>query len=81
MGFVGKACIHPSQIDVVHQVFTPKQEDIDGSLRILEAAKMHGIEKGGVIKLDGKMIDIPVIDKAERIVKLAQAAGLIKREV
>ena len=81
MGFAGKACIHPSQIDVVHQVFTPKQEDIDSSLRILEAAKMHGIEKGGVIKLDGKMIDIPVIDKAERIVKLAQAAGLIKREV
>ncbi len=78
MGFSGKACIHPSQIAEVHKIYTPSQADVDSSLQILEAAKAHGIEKGGVIKLNGKMIDIPLIDKAERIVKLAIASGMIK---
>lgn len=81
MGFSGKACIHPSQIDEVHKIFTPSNDEIESSLKILEAAKAHGIEKGGVIKLDGKMIDIPLIDKAERIVKLAIAAGILKKDV
>lgn len=78
MGFTGKACIHPAQIEEVHKIYTPSKEDLENSLRILQAAKDHGIEKGGVIKLDGKMIDIPVIDKAERIIKLAKAAGMIE---
>ncbi|MGL4676128.1 MAG: HpcH/HpaI aldolase/citrate lyase family protein [Brevinema sp.] len=79
MGFSGKACIHPSQIEEVHKIYTPSTEELENSLRILEAAKHHGIENGGVIKLDGKMIDIPLIDKADRIVKLARAAGMIER--
>ncbi len=66
------------EIAEVNKIYTPSQADVDSSLQILEAAKAHGIEKGGVIKLNGKMIDIPLIDKAERIVKLAIASGMIK---
>ena len=77
MGFDGKACIHPAQIDDIHGVFTPKKEEIEQSLRIIQAAQDSGIKDGGVIKLDGKMVDIPVIQKAERIVKLAKAAGIL----
>ncbi len=76
LGFSGKSCIHPSQIEVVHDVFTPSIEDIESSLRIIKVAKLADIEKGGVILIDGKMVDIPVIAKAERVVKFAKGAGI-----
>lgn len=78
LGFAGKACIHPSQIEVVHDVYTPDIESVQQSVEIMQIAKDLDIEKGGVALLNGKMIDIPVIDKARRIVRLAKGAGLIK---
>ncbi len=78
LGFAGKSCIHPSQIKVVHEVFTPSMEEIEKSLTIVEAAKAASIEAGGVITVEGKMVDIPVIAKAERVVNLAKGAGIIK---
>jgi citrate lyase subunit beta/citryl-CoA lyase len=77
LGFAGKSCIHPSQIKIVHEVFTPSREEIEKSLAILEAAKDADIEKGGVITVNGKMVDIPVIAKAEKVVRLARGAGII----
>lgn len=76
LGFAGKACIHPSQISIVHEVYTPSRNDVESSLRIIEASKSASIETGGVIVVDGKMIDIPVIAKAERIIELAEGAGM-----
>ncbi len=78
LGFAGKSCIHPGQIEIVHGIYTPSTSEIEKSVRIVEAAKEANIDKGGVITLDGKMIDIPVIAKAQRIVDLAKGAGLIK---
>ncbi len=78
LGFSGKTCIHPSQIEVVHKIFTPSADEIEKSLVIIEAMKAANIEQGGVIQINGKMIDIPVIEKAKRIIALAQAAGVIK---
>lgn len=78
IGFKGKSCIHPSQIEVVHEIFTPDLEEVEKSLFILEAVKKAGIEQGGVIQIDGKMIDIPVIEKARRIVNLAKGAKVIE---
>ncbi len=78
LGFAGKSCIHPGQIEIVHDIYTPSTSEIEKSVRIVEAAKEANIDKGGVITLDGKMIDIPVIAKAQRIVDLAKGAGLIK---
>ncbi len=76
LGFSGKSCIHPSQVEIVHSVYTPAKKDIESSLRIIKAAREANIEKGGVIVVDGKMIDIPVIAKAERIIELALGAGI-----
>ena len=78
IGFAGKSCIHPSQVGQVHNVFTPKIKEVEKSLVIIEAAEKAGIEQGGVVQVNGKMVDIPVIEKARRIVGLAKAAGLIK---
>ncbi len=77
LGFSGKSCIHPSQIETVHNVFTPDITEVEKSLRILKAVKSANIEKGGVIQVDGKMVDVPVIEKAKRIVELAKGANLV----
>lgn len=78
LGFSGKSCVHPAQVKEVHKIFTPSQEEVEKSLRIIRAAK-EAEEKGiGVIAVDGKMVDVPVIQKAERIISLAKAAKVLK---
>lgn len=78
LGFAGKSCIHPSQIKIIHEIFTPSQEELEKSLEIVKAAQEADINKGGVITVNGKMVDIPVIAKAEKVVRLAKSAGMIK---
>lgn len=78
LGFSGKSCIHPNQIKYVHNVYLPSKEEMEKSLEILKISKNMKIEEGGVISLHGKMIDIPVIEKAKKIIRQAQAAGILK---
>lgn len=78
LGFAGKSCVHPSQVKLVHEIFTPSQEELEKSLEIVKAAQEADISKGGVITVNGKMVDIPVISKAEKVVRLAKSAGMIK---
>lgn len=78
LGFAGKSCIHPSQVKIVHKIFTPNKEELEKSLEIVKAAEAANINKGGVITVNGKMVDIPVIAKAEKVVRLAKSAGMIK---
>lgn len=77
LGFDGKSVIHPTQIKPVHQVFTPTEEEIKNARRIISAIKEAKIRKSGVVSLDGRMIDAPVVAKAQRVLKYAQATGLI----
>lgn len=64
LGFGAKLCIHPKQIAPVHAGFLPSQQDIDWARRVLKAA---ALANGAAVALDGKMIDRPVILKAEKI--------------
>jgi len=77
LGFDGKSVIHPTQIKPVHQIFTPTEEEIKNARRIISAIKEAKRRKSGVVSLDGRMIDAPVVAKAQRVLKYAQAAGLI----
>jgi citrate lyase subunit beta / citryl-CoA lyase len=73
LGYRGKCCIHPAQIEVVNAVFTPSAEDIFRARRIVaafEAAEHSGV---AAVSLDGFMIDYPVADKARQL--LASVAG------
>ncbi len=79
LGFVGKSCIHPNQIEIVHKVFTPSDEEIQYSREVLAVARKENIQEGGVVLLNGKMIDVPVIAKARSIVNRAQGLGRIGR--
>lgn len=66
MGFGGSLCIHPKQLEVVHKVFMPKPEDIDWAQRVIDAAQKFG---NSVFQLDGEMVDKPVIEHAQAVLK------------
>jgi len=63
MGFGGKLCIHPKQVPLVKAAFLPSAEEISWAFRVIEADKAS---KGGAVKLDGRMIDHPVVLLAQR---------------
>jgi citrate lyase subunit beta/citryl-CoA lyase len=75
LGFEGMGCIHPTQIPVIHEAFAPSQAEIDKALRIVaafEEAQKHGV---GVVSLGSKMIDAPVVQRAQKLVARAKQMG------
>lgn len=80
LGYLGKSCIHPSQIALANEIFQPGMEDIAFSLRVLEQARQAEGLKLGAFMVDGKMIDAPFIRRAEKIVAIARSLGLAPNE-
>lgn len=78
LGFNGKSVIHPNQVDIVHRIYTPTLAEVEKARRILAAYREALAKKSGVIALDGKMIDGPIVARAERTLRYAQAVGLVK---
>jgi len=77
LGFEGMGCIHPRQIPVIRQGFSPDQTEIEKSKKIVlafETAKLKGL---GVVALGSKMIDPPVVARAQKIIDLAVRLGLL----
>ena len=75
IGFQGKSVIHPNQIPIIHDVFTPTEKEIARAKKIVQAAK-EAAEKGlGAVSVDGKMVDKPVVKRAEYTL---QRAGLLE---
>lgn len=64
LGYSGKVAIHPAQIAVIHEVFTPSAEEVERARRIVEADRAAG---GGAVALDGRMVDRPVVEAARRV--------------
>ncbi|QLG60283.1 HpcH/HpaI aldolase/citrate lyase family protein [Halorarum salinum] len=62
MGYTGKAAIHPTQLEPIHEVFTPDREEIERARKIVEAYEEAG--EPGVLTVDGEMVDKPVIESA-----------------
>ncbi|MFS8541469.1 MAG: aldolase/citrate lyase family protein [Tissierellales bacterium] len=80
LGFDGKSVIHPRQIPIVNSVFTPTKKEIENAKAVIYAIKEAEAKGSGVIALNGKMIDKPIVERAERILMLAEAAGLYSRK-
>lgn len=77
MGFEGMGCIHPLQIQVIHEAYAPSRVEIDKALKIVAAfedAKAKGL---GVVSLGSKMIDPPVVNRAVKLVERARKMGLV----
>lgn len=68
LGFTGKLCIHPAQLDATARVFTPTAEEVAWATSVLHAATDAASHEGGVVVVDGKMIDAPVLKRARSIV-------------
>lgn len=66
-GMGGKACIHPSQVAVVNEVFAPSSRELEHARRVVEAYAEAVKAGSGVIALDGRMIDYPVFEQARRL--------------
>ena len=80
LGFDGKSIINPRQIEIVNEVFAPSQKDIDKARKIVAAIKEAQAKGSGVIAVNGKMVDKPVVIRAERVIQLAIASGIISEE-
>ena len=77
LGFEGKGCIHPRQIKIIHEAFAPTTEEIEKAQKIVEAfdeAEKKGL---GVVSLGTKMIDPPIVKKAQKIIELAKINNLL----
>lgn len=80
LGFDGKSVINPRQIAPVHEIYTPSQKEIDKSIRVIRAAKDAAEKGSGVVSLNGKMVDKPIIERAQRALMLAEASGICLSE-
>lgn len=71
LGFIGKTCIHPAQVDPVNAAFSPDPDEVTWARRVVDAFERAS---GGVTVLDGEMIDRPVVLRADRILSKASGA-------
>jgi citrate lyase subunit beta/citryl-CoA lyase len=72
LGFRGKACIHPRQLDVVHRVFAPSDAEVEWAQRVVSEYERESGEGRGVFALNGAMVDAPVVERARRILAEAE---------
>lgn len=77
LGFTGKCMVNPRQTDIIHDVFAPKQDEIDYALQVMDAIKRAREMGTGVISLKGKMIDMPIVIRAARVLRTARAHGMV----
>lgn len=80
LGFEGMGCIHPRQIGPIHEAFAPSAVEIDKALKIVSAFHEAQAAGLGVVRLGTKMIDPPVVLRAQRLVRNARRMGLIPEE-
>lgn len=76
LGFDGKSLINPNQIALLHNLFAPTQKEFEQAERIIAAAEAAEKQGLGVVSLNGKMIDSPIIERARLVLQRAEASGL-----
>jgi len=72
LGFDGKSLVNPRQIELLHNLFAPTQKDVEQAQKIIDAAEEAKRNGLGVVSLNGKMIDAPIIDRAELVLERAK---------
>ena len=76
LGFTGKASISPRHVEVINRVFSPTMAEIDYAYEVVEAIRIAKEQGKGAIALRGKMIDAPIVARAERTISMAVEMGL-----
>lgn len=75
MGYAGKQIIHPNQVDIVQEAYTPSAEEIEKASSLMEAFREHQASGRGAFAWEGKMVDAPVVKAAGQVLARARAAG------
>ena len=70
MGYTGKFAIHPSQVETINELFSPLPEDVAYARRVMEAWRNAEANGRGSLALDGKMVDVPVVKRAQNLLAL-----------
>ena len=73
MGFTGKFAIHPSQLDIINETFSPSPEEVTYARKIMEAWEQAEAEGRGSLAIDGRMVDVPVVKRAQNLLAFADA--------
>lgn len=76
LGFSGKASISPRHVEVINSVFSPTQKEVDYAYEVMDAIALAKKQGKGAIALHGKMIDAPIVARAQRTIDMAKALGL-----
>lgn len=80
LGFDGKSVIKPRQIPLVHAIYEPTEKEIQAAKEVIWGIQEAEAKGSGVISVNGKMVDKPIVERAERVIALAKAAKLIREE-
>ncbi len=76
LGFTGKSSISPRHVEVINQVFSPTQKEVDYAYEVMDAIALAKEQGKGAIALYGKMIDAPIVARAQRTIDMATALGM-----
>ncbi|MFD1861423.1 HpcH/HpaI aldolase/citrate lyase family protein [Planococcus chinensis] len=76
LGFNGQMAIHPKQLPIMHEVYSPSRDEIDWAVKVLDYAENEA-KGAGVFMFDGKMVDRPIIEKAKQIYSAGERYQLI----
>jgi citrate lyase subunit beta/citryl-CoA lyase len=81
LGFTGKSSISPRHVEVINQVFSPTAREVDYAYEVMEAIAQAKAQGKGAVALYGKMIDAPIVARAQRTIDMANALGMRREEV
>lgn len=77
LGYIGKSCIHPSQVPLANAVFRPSAAEIAAARQVVDAARGAEARGVGAFLVDGRMVDLPFIERAKAILAAARRLGLL----
>ena len=80
LGFSGKASISPRHVEVINAVFSPTEKEVDYAYEVMDAIALAKSQGKGAIALHGKMIDAPIVARAQRTIDMAKALGMGREE-
>lgn len=81
LGFTGKASISPRHVEVINSVFSPTEAEIEYAYEVMDAIALAKEQGKGAIALHGKMIDAPIVARAERTLEMAKMLGMNRRDI
>jgi citrate lyase subunit beta / citryl-CoA lyase len=79
LGFGGKSCIHPAQVEPINEVFSPSADELAYARRVLDAFETAQAKGDGAVALDGKLLDLPIVERAQQALRFRDALGRKRR--